>query len=42
MFRALMHARPSHLLDPKLFDFAGLMRNSDQFEENPDDIPVLR
>ncbi len=26
MFRALMNARPSHLLDPGLFDFAGLMR----------------
>ncbi|MBW6506111.1 MAG: tRNA 2-thiocytidine(32) synthetase TtcA [Rhodobacteraceae bacterium] len=24
MFRALMNARPSHLLDPALFDFAGL------------------
>ena len=26
MFRALMNARPSHLLDPALFDFAGLAR----------------
>jgi tRNA 2-thiocytidine biosynthesis protein TtcA len=26
MFRALMNTRPSHLLDPALFDFAGLMR----------------
>jgi len=25
MFRALMNARPSHLADPSLFDFAGLM-----------------
>jgi len=24
MFRSLMNARPSHLLDPKLFDFANL------------------
>jgi len=24
MFRALMHARPSHLLDPELFDFSAL------------------
>ncbi|MYG26239.1 MAG: hypothetical protein F4213_09475, partial [Boseongicola sp. SB0677_bin_26] len=25
MFRALMNARPSHLLDPKLFNFTGLV-----------------
>ena len=33
MFRALMNARPSHLLDPQLFDFAGLMRDT---AKNPD------
>jgi tRNA 2-thiocytidine biosynthesis protein TtcA len=27
MFRALMNVRPSHLADPSLFDFAGLMRD---------------
>ena len=32
MFRALMNTRPSHLLDPELFDFAGLMRG--EFSEN--------
>ncbi|MDR5654778.1 tRNA 2-thiocytidine(32) synthetase TtcA [Ruixingdingia sedimenti] len=41
MFRALMNARPSHLLDPALFDFAGLARaergpaEPGQFDENP-------
>lgn len=27
MFRALMNVRPSHMLDPGLFDFAGLIRD---------------
>ncbi len=34
MFRALMNARPSHLLDPALFDFAGLSPGQRQFSEN--------
>ena len=39
MFRALMNARPSHLLDPGLFDFAALrLRNVPPAE---DDTPVL-
>jgi tRNA 2-thiocytidine biosynthesis protein TtcA len=25
MFRALMNVRPSHLADPAVFDFAGLL-----------------
>ena len=27
MFRSLMNVRPSHLMDPKLFDFARLVRD---------------
>ena len=30
MFRALMNARPTHLLDPALFDFAALTRKSEK------------
>ena len=41
MFRALMNARPSHLCDPAIFDFAGLMRqaNTEHFTEN---VPKIR
>ena len=41
MFRALMNARPSHLLDPQLFDFMGLSRAPGS-AENSSDIPRLR
>ncbi|MEO8529644.1 MAG: tRNA 2-thiocytidine(32) synthetase TtcA, partial [Deltaproteobacteria bacterium] len=40
MFRALMNARPSHLLDPKLFDFSGLSALPPK-EKATDDVPDL-
>ena len=45
MFRALMNTRPSHLLDPALFDFAGLQlgpRQSPPVADNSMDIPQAR
>ena len=42
MFRALMNARPSHLLDPDLFDFSGLTRKMEQIGNNFPEIPLAR
>ena len=39
MFRSLMNVRPSHLADPGIFDFMGLMRG---VAPGPDQPPVLR
>ena len=39
MFRALMNVRPSHLLDPKLFDFSALFPAADGSEAT--DVPNL-
>jgi tRNA 2-thiocytidine biosynthesis protein TtcA len=42
MFRALMNVRPSHLADPALFDFAGLMRGMGQSHADlPPDLSVM-
>ena len=41
MFKALMKAQPSHLLDPRLFDFARLALNDGDFGEKPRDTPIF-
>jgi tRNA 2-thiocytidine biosynthesis protein TtcA len=42
MFRALTQVRPSHLLDPDLFDFAGLLPSAGRTDEQSPHIPRLR
>ena len=42
MFRALMNARPSHLLDPELFDFTGLSRAAAPDDDSDTLAPKLR
>jgi len=42
MFRDLMNVRPSHMLDPALFDFQGLMRGKVEFDANDPEAPRLR
>ena len=43
MFKALTNVRPSHMMDSKLFDFAGLMRDMTKRAPDADDgIPDLR
>ncbi|MFN4101197.1 MAG: tRNA 2-thiocytidine(32) synthetase TtcA [Pararhodobacter sp.] len=37
MFRALMNVRPSHLVDPKLFNFASLWPSDDTAADAPED-----
>jgi tRNA 2-thiocytidine biosynthesis protein TtcA len=40
MFRALMHVRPGHLPDPKLFDFRALAPPCDPAHSNDRDSPI--
>ena len=42
MFRALMNVRPSHLADPSLFDFAGLLRGNAVVPADHENPPQLR